>query len=67
MVSKGYQNRRYLVVDGKLTKSWKNPPPAGWFMEKAEALADHANQLAKAKKHDDALAAKKSPAKPTAT
>jgi len=55
----GYQNRRYLVVDGKLKKSWVNPPPAGWFKEKADALADNEKKISEERARDDALAAEK--------
>ena len=55
----GYQNRRYKVVMGKLEKSWKNPPPAGWYVKKSDAWAAYQEEIAEAKVFDDALAAKK--------
>ena len=58
MASTGYQNRRYKVIGGKLEKSWVAPPPAGWFVKKADAWADEAEKSAEAKAWNEALAAK---------
>ncbi len=54
-----YRDRRYLVVDGRLKKKWSTPPEPGWFVEKADAWAAHAEKIAEAKASDEALAAKK--------
>ncbi len=41
-----YHNRRYKVVDGKLSKRWDSPTD-GWYVTKAEAWAAEEARIAK--------------------
>ncbi len=41
-----YHNRRYKVVDGKLSKRWDGPTD-GWYVTKAEAWAAEEARVAK--------------------